>query len=474
MITSSPAKRPRMSTYSARRSPGTPSPKREAGGMVKKMYDCPHCDETQMSAYSFLSHATVHTDIFKYVCFKCGKGVNHLGNARKHAYEVHSLKPHQVLIKDMENPAWDKSVRELYASVPDFSMSARIQYIKPEPSSPSAKLSRRSTGQKKSPYKPLKEEKTPVKPGHNNMLITRTGGVAPNALVQCELCKDRVQKANLARHITAKHPEVNRGPGSGLSICSICYKTFSKASDMRIHYRQVHEPSKKNDYVRCDICQDILTKMNLSRHIQMKHPEAYVLPPNKCPECDRRFKAIGPLTRHLAEFHNIKPDNKYSECKFCSEFMHKGNMARHLMEKHPDNRTTPLECPECGVSYATQGMLNRHRGNVHGKWPEICQANISSLGMESWDTKISHDEEPADEVGTEAVENDVANGHMNGEHQVDLFLNGAIEQVKAAGLESDAASFVMSDIKSEPVSETGGTDSAEGEEIENSQEQRYE
>ena len=425
-----------------------------------RLHDCPHCDETNMSSYSFLSHASLHTGIYKYICKHCGKGVNHLGNMRKHYWEVHQLKREQVPIEDFENVCWAESVRELYSEVPNFSLSIKA-LMKREPVTPSKSVTKpmsvTANGRKTTPM-PKSRSKSNSNWANKNGLMTKSGGLLPNAIVQCGICKDRVTKQNLRRHIDAKHPEVGTGQGSGMNICSVCFKVFTKAGDLRLHFRQAHEPKKKNLYVRCQYCNDVICKGNLQKHIAAKHPESYKLPPNKCPKCDRRFHSIGPLTRHLAESHDVRPDDKYVVCKFCHEFTLKSSYARHLIVKHPDSYTAPHVCPECGEAYATQGKLNRHRGRIHGKWPEICQVNIAKLDMDTYDAV--NGQAAASSNTSEANGDD--SSLINGENLEDLIANGDLERMIEADLDSDAASFIMGDIKNEPMSDGEDGDMIEG------------
>lgn len=101
-------------------------------------------------------------------------------------------------------------------------------------------------------------------------------------------------------------------------------------------------------------------KGNLSRHILNKHEKVR---PYKCLEkgCGRSFQTRLNLVRHEKAVHEGRP----FPCPHCTRaFKYELDLSSHVTAVH-EQVDSQLACDVCGSCFARRSTLNRHRENVH-------------------------------------------------------------------------------------------------------------
>lgn len=232
-------------------------------GPRESVYACPHCDITGLQLYGFLSHASKHTGVFRYICNICEKACNHDGNAKTHAHQKHKIDKHSLNIVEWENPAWPSSVRELYPDVP--SIETALGQIEQG-------LSITQTS------KVLKVAKSKaVKARIKQATVRQRKSLPKTTKVACEYCDKDIAIGSLPRHWSNFHPEIHKPIRTGVHICSVCFEIFPKIGELYRHFDEEHAQVTTDRYAECPICNDVVIKSNMARHKNMRHPGVYEL-----------------------------------------------------------------------------------------------------------------------------------------------------------------------------------------------------
>ena len=122
--------------------------------------------------------------------------------------------------------------------------------------------------------------------------------------------------------------------------CTICFKSFSRRSDLNRHYATIHEGIQPFKCYLCELSFQI--KKDLKEHTLKVHGVPYE--PFKCSLCDLRYPTKGDLKQHQETVHKGEDAYKCLECdsRFSSQFhlkkhvesVHKGNDYSYYLENH--------------------------------------------------------------------------------------------------------------------------------------------
>lgn len=129
--------------------------------------------------------------------------------------------------------------------------------------------------------------------------------------------------------------------------CDKCEKSFKKLSHLKRHML-IHTNMKP---YACKICSKSFREANcLKKHIRTHTGEK----PYHCSICDKAFSQSQNLNKHM----NIHTGNKPHKCKACGKaFSQHSHLARHKLI-HTGEK--PYQCTKCGKSYRTSSHLARH------------------------------------------------------------------------------------------------------------------
>ncbi|XP_031557277.1 zinc finger protein 527-like [Actinia tenebrosa] len=130
--------------------------------------------------------------------------------------------------------------------------------------------------------------------------------------------------------------------------CDKCDKSFKKVSHLKRHML-IHTNSKPYS---CKICSKSFREANcLKKHIRIHTGEK----PYNCSICDKAFSQSQNLNKHM----NIHTGNKPHKCKACGKaFSQHSHLARHKLI-HTGEK--PHQCTKCGKAYRTSSHLVRHQ-----------------------------------------------------------------------------------------------------------------
>lgn len=170
--------------------------------------------------------------------------------------------------------------------------------------------------------------------------------------------------------------------------CPECKKKFKYNVGLKKHTESQHSENAPN--FACDMC-DFTTKQShyLQEHFTRKHTEEYKY---QCSICGKNFKAERDYKAHMSN-HETGPQvcdicgvsypNKISlyshknykhtdkvkpyECKICQKRLR----TEKNLESHMQQHNQTYVCEECGMKFARQAGLTKHR-KVHGEKTVLC------------------------------------------------------------------------------------------------------
>ena len=111
--------------------------------------------------------------------------------------------------------------------------------------------------------------------------------------------------------------------------CSRCNFKSMWRSAVYNHIRHVHEKDPNKPLLKCELC-DYSTKRphHMTRHKNVHKKEAT----HTCPNCDKRFKSMRGLNRHMICLHSEGPAMKCDECDYTSILLY--DVKRHFDIMH--------------------------------------------------------------------------------------------------------------------------------------------
>ena len=107
------------------------------------------------------------------------------------------------------------------------------------------------------------------------------------------------------------------------------------------------------NYVECSVpkCPAVILKTKLDDHIKEFHMTNFI-----CEECGREFSE-----KNLYQSH-VSSEHRYRSCKICAMQVLQKDMKAHMIANH---RGDPIPCPICGVKFADETNLARHKRTMH-------------------------------------------------------------------------------------------------------------
>ncbi|XP_071522041.1 uncharacterized protein [Panulirus ornatus] len=144
--------------------------------------------------------------------------------------------------------------------------------------------------------------------------------------------------------------------------CPGCEEIFNKKTNMQTHYRRVHEGLEVRR-LHCDICdKGFLSPSELRKHVERVHLKVRSNEIS-CPICGKPFGDLRDMKVHLSAVHN--KDIKYP-CPDCKMVFYRLNdMVNHKRRMHGGNEVRTHLCPTCGKGFCSKSDLRTHISVVH-------------------------------------------------------------------------------------------------------------
>jgi len=151
----------------------------------------------------------------------------------------------------------------------------------------------------------------------------------------------------------SKKSSITSAQGKMIVPCNICQKLLQKKALSR-HVKAVHD---KIAFL-CDFCQQTFSqKDNLLRHIKAVHDKIAFL----CDICQQTFSQKDNLLRHVKAVH----DKIAFQCDLCQQtFSYKETLLRHVKSVHEKIK---IPCNLCPKTFTNKRGLSKHVKSVHLK-----------------------------------------------------------------------------------------------------------
>ncbi|XP_004925110.1 myoneurin [Bombyx mori] len=164
-------------------------------------------------------------------------------------------------------------------------------------------------------------------------------------LIDCDVCKKRMQKASLKLHVAVKHAGL--GP-----VCEHCGKRFGNKTRLGEHCRAKHGHEK----FRCGYCEfQSASVLALQNHERRHRGEK----PFVCEACGAKFHAAYLLAQHR---HSHRTQ-KLVRCELCPASF-KSNNSLHV-HKQTCHSNAIYKCSMCSRSYSCRHYAVKHLRHVH-------------------------------------------------------------------------------------------------------------
>ena len=122
------------------------------------------------------------------------------------------------------------------------------------------------------------------------------------------------------------------------------------------------DKNKKVDKVKCQLCDVIITKFRLKKHMAREHEAAI------CDKCGREFESQRKLKMHDFSKHSRKPQKPFSDgpkpCESCGKmFIQDRSLKMHIKRHHA--KIFDHQCTTCGKAFCFFHELRIHIQTVH-------------------------------------------------------------------------------------------------------------
>ena len=169
----------------------------------------------------------------------------------------------------------------------------------------------------------------------------------------CTICNKSV--LNIEKHMKTRHE-------NKLFPCEKCNKKFTSEKKLEIHKcpldpEVMAERERENlEQVQCNVCQEMVGKLDLNKHIKDNHTEEKSFPCSLCPAVFKDNRGL--------KFHSEKHSGNVEKCPICDRvFQGKMLLKRHIKRTH--NMAERYHCNQCEKSYKNKQGLQTHIDMVH-------------------------------------------------------------------------------------------------------------
>ena len=171
-------------------------------------------------------------------------------------------------------------------------------------------------------------------------------------------------------HEPKKEPEKQKKKEREKPKCLDCGATFAYKSDLKKHFKSVHE-GIKSFVCNYDLCDSrFARRYHLKLHVSAVHEKSK---PFKCSYCDSAFFEKGKMKRHILNIHESEKAYKCSNC--CQKFFSEESLRKHTCRERKKISTgLKFYCEKCNACYTKNYELRSHVAIKHeGKKPHPCQ-----------------------------------------------------------------------------------------------------
>lgn len=279
-----------------------------------KKATCPQCGLVVKGKRNLQKHIDrIHLKLKNFFCDICGYGVTFKNNLSEHMLR-HIEKEHRTTY------SCDKC---LFKTAYKKSLKTHKKYLHPDPEST-----------------------------HLNQVFS------------CHCGKEFKYKSAWSTHMKEVHKIIKKKEPvvrSKLS-CRVegCNKSFGSAANLRAHFSNVHDESKK---VMCTQC-GLVVKGNggLRKHINRVHLKVKNF---FCDICGHGAFFKNNMSEHMLRDTNQEKKHGCDQCSF--KTANKGSLRTHKMYQHPTAQSNEAFSCTCGKQCRSQQLLKSHIRQVHEK-----------------------------------------------------------------------------------------------------------
>ncbi|KAL4231685.1 hypothetical protein ACF0H5_009264 [Mactra antiquata] len=167
----------------------------------------------------------------------------------------------------------------------------------------------------------------------------------------CHLCGENLQtKVSLDLHQKQVHA-LNESEDTDLLTCSVCSKTFTNKHSYNCHSCDINNDAPSSSIITYNYnTLQMVSEMWLNETLDS---ESKV----KCKICNKSFRTVHNLRRHLFTKHLDDSEKKYI-CNICDQpFFSQSDLKRHL-KVHKDSR--PFRCKICSKTFRQVSHVKEH------------------------------------------------------------------------------------------------------------------
>ena len=223
-------------------------------------------------------------------------------------------------------------------------------------------------------------------------LLKKHGFIKKTGKFKCHICREEYfKRQGYVLHYRKAHdsfpPELEK---IEKVFCDLCPKQFLDRRSLT-HHKNLYHPEHCAENYTCDKCDILFSKSRYLFHYRKVHES---IPPEfegsklfLCHLCPNAYISRGGLDVHVNNSHNRKTKKdelkkrgkKVKKCPDCSKtFLYQdgSSLREHVMVVH--KKSTPFKCTHCSKEFGTNVYLKRHE-RYHTKcYCDICFMELQS------------------------------------------------------------------------------------------------